>query len=86
MLVRVLLFAGLREIAGVREAGVEVGSGASVGDLGAELVRRWPGIRAGLDRAATAVKLEYVGRAHRLADGDEVAFVPPVSGGRGWSA
>jgi molybdopterin synthase catalytic subunit/molybdopterin converting factor small subunit len=72
--VSVRLFAGLRERAGV--ARLELEDVARAGavwarlDLGAE-----PG---GL---MYAVNREYVGRSHELQDGDEVALIPPVSGG-----
>jgi len=72
--VTVRLFAGLRERAG--RSRVELEDVARVGDvwtrldLGAEP----PGLLYALNR-------EYVEREHELADGDEVALIPPVSGG-----
>ena len=76
MRVSVRLFAALREQAGVRERQLDVSEGATVGDvwgqldLGAEP----PGLLYALNR-------EYVERARALVDGDEVALIPPVSGG-----
>lgn len=72
----VRLFAALREQAGTRRREVELPDGASVGDVWASLGlgEEPPGLVYAVNRA-------YVDRATRLADGDEVALIPPVSGG-----
>jgi molybdopterin synthase catalytic subunit len=74
--VRVRLFAGLRERAGTGEVEIEVPEGATVGDV-------WP--RLGLGDEPTGLlyarNRAYVDRAVALASGDEVAVIPPVSGG-----
>ena len=76
MHVSVRLFAALREQAGERERRLELAEGATVADvwdrldLGAEP----PGLVYALNR-------EYVDRGAALAEGDEVALIPPVSGG-----
>jgi MoaE-MoaD fusion protein len=77
--VRVRLFAGLRERAGFGESTVELGDGAGLGDVwGAlELGDEPPGLLFALNR-------EYAPREQKLADGDEVALIPPVSGGAFW--
>jgi MoaE-MoaD fusion protein len=73
--VKVRLFAGLRERAGWSELDVDV-AGATVGDVWAELeLGDEPG---GL---LYAVNHEYAERDRDLAEGDEVALIPPVSGG-----
>lgn len=76
MKVAVRLFAALRERAGAREAAVELDDGASVDDV-------WPALGLGEEPAGLvyAVNRSYVGRGTPLADGDEVALIPPVSGG-----
>jgi molybdopterin synthase catalytic subunit len=68
------LFAGLRERAGFAER--ELAGVARVGDV-------WPALGLGdePDGLLYAVNREYADRAHELADGDEVALIPPVSGG-----
>ena len=70
------LFAGLRERAGASERELELGEGARVSDV-------WPALDLGSEPAglAYAVNRSYVERDRRLADGDEVAVIPPVSGG-----
>lgn len=72
----VRLFAALREQAGTRRREVELPDGASVGDVWSSLGlgEEPPGLVYAVNRA-------YVDRATLLADGDEVALIPPVSGG-----
>lgn len=74
MRVTVRLFAGLRELAG--RSSLELDAVASVADI-------WPRLGLGDEPAGLlyAVNREYVERDHALADGDEVALIPPVSGG-----
>ena len=74
MRVTVRLFAGLREQAGV--ARLELDDVARVEDVWARL-----GLGDEPGGLLYAVNREYVDRNHELADGDEVALIPPVSGG-----
>ena len=76
MKVAVRLFAALRERAGARETALELDEGASVDDV-------WPALGLGDEPAGLvyAVNRAYVERGTLLADGDEVALIPPVSGG-----
>jgi molybdopterin synthase catalytic subunit/molybdopterin converting factor small subunit len=76
MQIEVRLFAGLREIAGARERVVELPDGAVAGDVwdALELGSEPPGLLLALNHA-------YVERSASLAEGDEVALIPPVSGG-----
>jgi molybdopterin synthase catalytic subunit len=79
--VTVRLFAVLREQAGASTLDLELDEGATVADAISELRR---GALSGLPEGApfvTAVAREYVETDHELADGDELALVPPVSGG-----
>ena len=71
--IRVRLFAGLRERAGWSERELEA---ATVADV-------WPALGLGDEPAGLfyAVNREYAERERELADGDEVALIPPVSGG-----
>ena len=74
--VRVKLFAALREQAGTRERELELADGAGVGDVWGAL-----GLGAEPRGLVYAVNRSYVERETRLQDGDEVAVIPPVSGG-----
>jgi len=81
--VTVRLFASLREHAGAGTVPLQLGDGATVADAIAELRA---GALAGLPENApfvAAVAREYVERDHTLVEGDELALVPPVSGGSG---
>jgi MoaE-MoaD fusion protein len=74
--VTVKLFAGLRERAGTGEREVELPAGARVADV-------WPPLELG-DRPPGllyAVNKAYAAPDRTLAEGDEVALIPPVSGG-----
>jgi len=78
MRVRLRFFAALREQLGARaERSVEPGT--TVGALWRSLVAERPELAR--IRVRFAVNETYVEPAHRLVDGDEVAFFPPVSGG-----
>lgn len=81
MHVRVLLFGALREAAGAKELSVSVPDAATVASLRALLEEGQPGFSALAGRLRVAVNREFAPDAQPLADGDEVAFLPPVSGG-----
>lgn len=79
MSLRVLLFAGLAQRAGTREWELELPEGATVGALLDRLTTRHPWLRE--VPVAVALNQALAGRDDRLAAGDEVALLPPVSGG-----
>ena len=76
MRVTVRLFAGLREHAGTGRRDIDLGDGARVEDV-------WPALELGDEPAGLvfAVNRAYVERGQALTEGDEVALIPPVSGG-----
>jgi molybdopterin synthase sulfur carrier subunit len=76
---RLLYFASLRDAAGRAEETVASGAG-DVRALYAELAARH-GFGFAPDRLRVAVNGAFTDWDHRLADNDEVAFLPPVSGG-----
>jgi molybdopterin converting factor subunit 1 len=76
--VRVLRFAALRDAAGP-SVEVNLPAGATVRELRAELARVLPA--ALLARSAIAVNHEYAEDTRAVTEGDEVAVIPPVSGG-----
>jgi molybdopterin synthase catalytic subunit len=83
MRVTVKLFGRVREAVGEKELSVELPDGASARELRGLLARRYPAFDATGDRLAVSVQLEVVPLDTTLHDGDEVAFLPPVSGGAG---
>jgi molybdopterin synthase catalytic subunit len=81
MRIRVLLFAALRERAGCAELELELPEGSEAAAAKAALEERFPRLVSGV-RAAMAVNGEYARDGRQvLREGDEVAFLPPVSGG-----
>jgi len=74
-------FASVRERLRCEAEEVEQPAGATVGGLFAELRRRHPPLAEVAASLRFAVNQEYVEVDQRLADGDEVAVIPPVSGG-----
>ena len=81
MRVGVKLFARLRELVGTGELTVEVPPGATVKDVWAALVAAHPAAAAYERSLSCAVNLDYARMNAPVAEGDDVAFLPPVSGG-----
>ncbi|WP_439625672.1 molybdopterin converting factor subunit 1 [Gemmata sp.] len=81
MTIRVLLFAAARDHAGTDAVGVELAPGATVAHMRAALVRQVPGLASLLARSAVAVNHDFAEDGRALGPGDEVAIIPPVSGG-----
>lgn len=79
VLVRLRYFASIRETLGRRDDVLEVPEGSTVADIWQRLVSGHPALRA--QRFRPAVNEEYVDAHTVLAAGDEVVFIPPVSGG-----
>jgi molybdopterin converting factor subunit 1 len=80
--VNVKLFARLRELVGTGELALDVaGNRATVADVWAALVAAYPAAGDYARSMSSAVNLEYARMTTPVADGDEVAFLPPVSGG-----
>ena len=78
---RVRLFARLSELAGARETEVELGEGLTVGDVFAALAREYPALAGLRGSVMYALNAEYVSSDQPVRAGDEVALIPPVSGG-----
>ncbi len=81
MRVRIRLFAMQRELAGTREVAVELPDGATVASAWDALVALYPGLAPGTASVRFARNGAYAEPATPLAAGDEVAMIPPVSGG-----
>ncbi len=80
-MIRVRFFATLRELVGQGDMEMDVQPGATVAELFGSLESRFPAIAQYRPILLVAVNEEYSGWETHLADGDEVAFFPPVSGG-----
>ena len=81
MTIRLLLFASCRDAVGAKELDLEVEEGTSTGALREELARRYPRLGPLKGKLLVAVNAEYVDDQTVLKAGDEVALIPPVSGG-----
>ncbi len=79
--VRARLFAIQRELAGTREVALDLAAGARVEDAWAALVVQVPSLAPGRPSVRFAVNGDYADADAPLADGDELACIPPVSGG-----
>jgi molybdopterin synthase catalytic subunit/molybdopterin converting factor small subunit len=82
MQVRVLYLGMLRDLAGRDSEVVQLSDGARLADLSSELWRRIPRLQEFRNAIALSVNCEYSDGAALLHDNDEVALLPPVSGGR----
>jgi molybdopterin converting factor subunit 1 len=79
MKVTVKFFASVREVVGARSQTIEIADGCTVGDLWRQYAEKYPRLtKLGL---GYAVNHEYAMADRVLHDGDEVALIPPVSGG-----
>lgn len=83
MEVTVLFFGVLHDLTGKRRESVRLQDGARLTDLWADYVRRFPRLEPMAASLLTSVNEEFTDRSQILSDGDEVAFLPPVSGGTG---
>ncbi len=81
MIVRLLLFASCRDAVGAKELNFEVAEGINTGSLRDELAQRYPRLGPLKGKLLVAVNAEYVDDQTVLKEGDEVALIPPVSGG-----
>jgi molybdopterin converting factor subunit 1 len=81
MLVTIRLFARLRELAGEAELPRDLPDGATVRQAWDTLTREFPQIAAYERSLSAAVNADYARFTTPLHHGDEVAFLPPVSGG-----
>jgi len=77
MRIQVRFFAGLRERTGISEREMTVPENTTVAQVWSMLVEKEPLS----DNVLAAKNMEYVGFDSELAEGDEVAFFPPVTGG-----
>jgi molybdopterin converting factor subunit 1 len=81
MRVTIRLFARLRDIAGAGDLSREAEPGATVHDVWRALVSDFPEMARYESSISSAVNADYARMTVTIADGDEIAFLPPVSGG-----
>ena len=79
--VRARLFAIQRELVGAREVPLELAAGSTIEDAWSALVALHPGLAPGRSAVRFARNAEYADADEVLEDGDELAIIPPVSGG-----
>jgi len=79
--VTIRLFARLREVAGAYDLTRTIPDGSTASDAWQALVAEFPALGDHTSSISVAVNEEYAKPATALRDGDEVAFLPPVSGG-----
>jgi molybdopterin converting factor subunit 1 len=81
MRVTVRLFARLRDIAGSPELARDVLPGATIGSVWRDLTREFPQLAPYERSISSAVNADYARMDRAVSEGDEIAFLPPVSGG-----
>jgi molybdopterin synthase catalytic subunit len=81
MRVTVRLFARLRDITGAAELARDFAPGATIGSVWRQLASEFPALGPYERSISSAVNADYARMDTELRDGDEVAFLPPVSGG-----
>ncbi len=81
MKITVRLFATFREAAGTSSTMSEVEPGTTVGELWQSFTEEYPRLKPWTGISAFAINGTYTPPATPLSEGDEVAFIPPVSGG-----
>jgi molybdopterin converting factor subunit 1 len=79
--VTVRLFARLRDIAGAAELSRDVDADATIGSVWRQIADEYPALGPYERSMSSAVNADYAPMNTPLREGDEVAFLPPVSGG-----
>ncbi|MQF83132.1 molybdopterin converting factor subunit 1 [SAR202 cluster bacterium AD-802-E10_MRT_200m] len=79
--ITVKLFAIYRERVGVGQIILQLPLSSTVGDVLAELNGKHPELTPLIDHTFVALNQEYVTSSDKVEDGDEIAIIPPVSGG-----
>ena len=83
MRIRVLFFGVLRDVVGVREDSLDVEEGGRLETVFEHYASRFPKLREMAASTVLALNQQFSAPSAPLSDGDEVAFLPPVSGGSG---
>jgi molybdopterin synthase catalytic subunit len=86
MRIRVRLFARQRELAGTREIALDLPAGATIADAWTALAAQVPAVASGRPFVRFARNGDYAAATTPLEEGDEIACIPPISGGAGQEA
>ena len=78
---QIKLFAGLRETAGSAEISLDLPDGSTVADLSVALARALPAAAPLLQTVRIAINHDFAAPGRVIGPADEVAVIPPVSGG-----
>lgn len=81
MKVKVKLFAAFREVVGMKEEDLDLTPGTTVSGLLDDYIRRFPALERYREHIILSVNREYGAPSRVLKEGDEVSFLPPVTGG-----
>lgn len=81
MKVKVKLFAAFREVVGMKEEDLDLNPGTTVSGLLDDYIRRFPALERYREHIILSVNREYGAPSRVLKEGDEVSFLPPVTGG-----
>lgn len=81
MKIRVLFYAQLRDLIGMRELEVDLPDDATVRELLDQIYARRPALRCHDNSILIGAGVEFVDRNHKLKPGEEIAIMPPVQGG-----
>ncbi|KDP45595.1 hypothetical protein JCGZ_17202 [Jatropha curcas] len=79
--IKVLFFARARDLTGLTEVPLEVSSGATTSDCLDKLVSKFPGLQEIRNCIVVALNEEYTTESAVVKDKDELAIIPPISGG-----
>ncbi|MDP8990796.1 MAG: molybdenum cofactor biosynthesis protein MoaE [Acidobacteriota bacterium] len=85
MRIRVLFFGVIRDVVGLREDTLDLPGGGSLGAVFEHYAARFPRLRDMSGSTVLALNQQFSSPAALLAEGDEVALLPPVSGGSGYT-
>ena len=81
MKVKLLLFASLKDIAGRRDLEMELDDGSTLQEVTEKLASLYPEIGRMRNSVRIAINQEFADENSSLNNGDEIAFLPPMSGG-----
>jgi molybdopterin synthase catalytic subunit len=83
--IRVLFFGVIRDVVGLREDSLDLPDGGSLGSVFEHYAARFPRLREMAASTVLVLNQQFSSPAAPVAEGDEVALLPPVSGGSGYT-